>query len=68
MMSGMDDNPDRQPADPVHDEPGNPFSALMMGALAMHEYYTSLIAGGFNAAEALYLVASVATGGPKGPA
>lgn len=36
-------------------------------AIVMHEQYTSLLEAGFTPAQALYLVASLACGGPNPP-
>ena len=63
----MDDRPEQQPG-PAGDEPENPFTPLIMGALGLHEFYSSLTSSGFTSNEALYLVAAAMAGGPKGPA
>ena len=41
---------------------------MQEGAVALHEYFTSLLAVGFTVGQALYLVACMATGGPRPPA
>lgn len=48
------------------DMPENPFSQLAQAAMSLHELFTSYLDAGFSERQALYLVACLMTGGPKG--
>jgi hypothetical protein len=47
------------------DGPPDPFGPLAADAARLHEVFVSFQRAGFNASEALYLVACALAGGPK---
>lgn len=52
---------------PVEDTPVDPFTSMAAAAASMHEMYVSLLAAGFNEAQAMYIVAQALTGGKGTP-
>lgn len=53
-----------QPEPVVPAEPQNPISGLLESAIAMHEMFLTLVAGGFTEYQALVMVAQMIKGNP----